>query len=110
MKAEPVCRINDVPLNSACGFEVVKNGTIINIIVVNWKNKFSLYKNHCPHTGVGLEWTPNNFFNRDNTYLQCSTHGALFRPDDGLCIAGPCAGKSLEKLPITIIKKSVYLK
>ncbi|MDH5435221.1 MAG: Rieske 2Fe-2S domain-containing protein [Gammaproteobacteria bacterium] len=110
MQIEPVCRIDDIPQNSACGFEVNNKGIVNNIIIVNWHNKFYIYKNHCPHTGVGLEWIPNQFFNGDNTYLQCSTHGALFRPEDGFCVAGPCAGKSLEKLPMTIIKKGVYLK
>ena len=109
MKTEPICRIDDIPQSSACGFEIISNEAPVNIVIVNWKNELFAYRNSCPHTGVTLEWIPNHFFNGDNTFLQCSTHGALFRPDDGFCVAGPCTGKSLEKLPITIIKKSVYL-
>jgi len=109
MKAEPICRVDDIPRNSACGFEINSNGILENIVIVNWSDEIIAYRNSCPHTGVTLEWIPNRFFNGENTFLQCNTHGALFRPDDGFCVAGPCVGKSLEKLPITIIEKSVYL-
>jgi nitrite reductase/ring-hydroxylating ferredoxin subunit len=27
-------------------------------------------------------------------------HGALFEPDSGFCIHGPCLGKSLTALPL----------
>jgi nitrite reductase/ring-hydroxylating ferredoxin subunit len=32
--------------------------------------------------------------------LVCSTHGARFRARDGLCVAGPCAGKSLHHVRV----------
>jgi nitrite reductase/ring-hydroxylating ferredoxin subunit len=109
MTTEPICSIDDIPQNSARGFEIISNEVLTNIVVVNWKSEFFAYRNSCPHTGVTLEWIPNRFFDGENTFLQCSTHGALFRPDDGFCVAGPCVGKSLDKLPITIDKKYVYL-
>ena len=34
----------------------------------------------------------------DNLFIQCSTHGALFKPGSGECIAGPCQGDSLAAL------------
>ena len=33
-------------------------------------------------------------------YLICSMHGARYRPDNGLCIAGPCQGASLHPVPV----------
>jgi nitrite reductase/ring-hydroxylating ferredoxin subunit len=32
----------------------------------------------------------------------CSTHGALFRVEDGVCLAGPCQGDRLEPYPIVV--------
>jgi len=32
--------------------------------------------------------------------LVCSTHGALFEPGTGYCVAGPCRGASLERLDV----------
>ncbi|MDO6444092.1 Rieske 2Fe-2S domain-containing protein [Marinobacter sp. 2_MG-2023] len=58
------------------------------------------YLNRCPHRGVELNWMPGRFMDTDNLFLQCSTHGALFKPGDGECIAGPCQGDTLTALDI----------
>lgn len=58
------------------------------------------YVNKCPHMGVELNWMPGRFMDIDNLFLQCSTHGALFKPDDGECIAGPCQGDALTALDL----------
>jgi nitrite reductase/ring-hydroxylating ferredoxin subunit len=58
------------------------------------------YLNICPHLGVELNWMPERFMDSDNLFIQCSTHGALFRPGDGECIAGPCQGDALTQLDL----------
>ncbi|WP_275667846.1 Rieske (2Fe-2S) protein [Marinobacter salexigens] len=58
------------------------------------------YLNRCPHMGVELNWKPGRFMDSDNLFLQCSTHGALFKPKDGECIAGPCQGDALTALDL----------
>lgn len=56
------------------------------------------YVNRCPHLGVELDWEPGEFFDEPRLYLVCSTHGAVFEPDTGLCVGGPCRGASLEAI------------
>jgi len=34
--------------------------------------------------------------------IVCATHGATFRPEDGYCIAGPCAGDRLEPVAVRV--------
>lgn len=58
------------------------------------------YLNRCPHMGIELNWMPGHFMDTNNLFLQCSTHGALFKPRDGECIAGPCQGDALTALNI----------
>ena len=58
------------------------------------------YVNRCPHAGTELDWQPGEFFEESGLYLMCSTHGALFEPSSGYCVAGPCRGASLEPLAI----------
>jgi nitrite reductase/ring-hydroxylating ferredoxin subunit len=58
------------------------------------------YVNRCPHAGTELDWQPGEFFEETGLYLMCSTHGALFEPSSGYCVAGPCRGASLEPLAI----------
>jgi len=67
------------------------------------------YVNVCPHAGTELDWQPGDFFEASGLYLACATHGALFEPSTGLCVAGPCRGASLQPLPIRERDGQVYL-
>lgn len=58
------------------------------------------YLNICPHLGIELNWMPGKFMDADNLFIQCSTHGALFKPGTGECIAGPCQGDALTALAV----------
>ncbi len=58
------------------------------------------YLNICPHLGIELNWMPGRFMDADNLFIQCSTHGALFKPGTGECIAGPCQGDALTMLEV----------
>jgi nitrite reductase/ring-hydroxylating ferredoxin subunit len=58
------------------------------------------FVNRCPHLGTELDWQPGEFFDFAGLYLVCSTHGALFEPGTGYCVAGPCRGASLERLDV----------
>lgn len=58
------------------------------------------YLNRCPHVGTPLDLWPNEFFTEDGRFLVCATHGALFDPATGACVAGPCAGDALTPLPV----------
>ncbi|KPQ27498.1 MAG: Ferredoxin subunit [Marinobacter excellens HL-55] len=58
------------------------------------------YLNLCPHLGVELNWMPGQFMDADNLFIQCATHGALFKPGTGECIAGPCQGDVLTALNV----------
>ena len=71
---------------AACGFAVRHRGAV------------HAYVNRCPHMGTELDWQPGEFFDVAGLYLVCATHGALFQPATGSCVAGPCRGASLEKL------------
>lgn len=58
------------------------------------------FVNRCPHQGTELDWLPGEFFEESRLYLICATHGALFQPRDGFCVAGPCRGASLQQLRV----------
>lgn len=79
------------------------------IFVVRQGKKVYGYWNRCAHQGTPLDWKPDHFFNLAKTHLQCATHGAEFRIEDGYCTAGPCKGKSLESIPLRIEEERVYL-
>jgi nitrite reductase/ring-hydroxylating ferredoxin subunit len=67
------------------------------------------YVNCCPHAGSELDWNPGEFFDETGLYLICSTHGALFDPYSGYCVAGPCKGASLQRVEICEREGKVFL-
>jgi nitrite reductase/ring-hydroxylating ferredoxin subunit len=96
----PLCRAGTVPEDDARGFRVDTPDGPCGIILVNSGGRLHAYLNRCPHTGVNLDWVPDRFLDGSLHYIQCATHGALFRMHDGFCILGPCAGRSLEAVPM----------
>jgi nitrite reductase/ring-hydroxylating ferredoxin subunit len=84
------------------GFEVVGPRGPMAVLAVAHGGAVHAYRNRCPHRGVPLDWMPDQFLNADGTLIQCATHGALFRIHDGLCVAGPCIGRSLQPLPVRL--------
>ncbi len=58
------------------------------------------YLNRCRHLPIPIDAGSREFLTHDRQHLLCGTHGALYRLDDGLCVAGPCRHLALESLPI----------
>ncbi len=71
------------------------------ILVANGENVVG-YVNRCPHARAPLDWVGGKFFDPSGKYLRCALHGALFRPEDGHCLSGPCAGDDLRAFPIEV--------
>jgi nitrite reductase/ring-hydroxylating ferredoxin subunit len=76
---------------------------------VRFGGKAWAYVNRCPHQGTELDWQPGEFFEESGLYLVCSTHGAIFQPQSGFCVAGPCRGASLEPLQLGEQEGQVFL-
>ncbi|WP_456413203.1 Rieske (2Fe-2S) protein [Thiolapillus sp.] len=110
MSGRVICRLDDLKDKSARGYDVaLDDGDVISLIVVRKGEAAFVYRNRCPHTGINLEWQPDQFFHPDGAFLQCATHGALFRPEDGYCVRGPCAGDRLERINARIVDGEVVV-
>ena len=59
--------------------------------------------NKCPHDGVNLDWERNQFFDPNGIRLMCGKHGALFELGTGQCLEGPCKGRGLTPVALTIL-------
>ena len=81
----------------------------VDIFILHSSQFFFAYLNKCPHTGVTLNWQPDQFFDIDNRFIQCSTHGALFQINDGYCVRGPCVGAKLQSLPLKIDANEIFV-
>lgn len=101
-RAFEVCRAADIPVGESRGFAVEVSGSRIDIFLVRTPSLIVAYRNSCPHTGGPLDWVPDQFLNAGGDLIQCATHGALFRIEDGFCIKGPCSGRCLTALPVEL--------
>lgn len=79
-----------------------------NGFVVRYNGRAHGYVNRCAHVPVPLDWQEGEFFDLTRHNLICATHGAQYEPDSGLCVLGPCRGKSLQKLEIEERNGQIY--
>ena len=104
-----LCRLDELVDPGSKGCRADPEGTVEEILVVRRNNRVFGYINRCPHTGGPLDWMPDQFLSIDKRHIQCATHAALFRLDDGICVAGPCAGDRLTPVPLQVETGNIYL-
>lgn len=106
-----VCSMSDIPSQRARGFELMKVEDGVekpfNLIVVRWGRQVFGYVNLCPHDGVKLDWERNQFLDPNGIRLMCGKHGALFELGTGVCIDGPCKGRSLTPVALSVIDNDI---
>lgn len=106
-----ICDLNELDTDhGAKGLELELEGQPLSLFLVRVDDQVYAYRNRCPHTGVELNWLPDQFLDLDRSFIQCATHDARFQIEDGLCVAGPCVGDSLEALEVEIRDARVYLR
>jgi nitrite reductase/ring-hydroxylating ferredoxin subunit len=97
-----LCALADLADPGSKGFAWRVGEALFAGFVVRRGDAVTGFVDRCPHAGTPLALTPDRFLTREGDLILCSTHGALFQPDDGLCVAGPCAGRALEPWPVTV--------
>jgi len=107
--AQHLCRADELAEGETKGFVFGEGLARIAVFVLRQSGAIHAYVNACPHQGTSPEIFPDRFFDVLERYLICRTHGALFRPEDGFCVAGPCAGKSLVPASIHVTDGTIWL-
>lgn len=100
-----LCAPNEVTEGQSRGFELAGE----KLFAVRKDGRLHAYRNRCPHRGIPLEWLPDQFLDSSASLIQCATHGALFLIDSGECVAGPCAGQSLETIAIHEDNQAIWV-
>jgi len=93
-----ICSVEAFPASNGFSFRIPVAKDDLDGFIIRWQDNWYAYLNRCPHTGVSLNWSADQFFDLDERFIQCGMHGALFEPSSGLCIHGPCLGDSLRTL------------
>ena len=102
-----ICPLADIPDPGALGFSPPGARFPDEWFLVRSGDSLHAYHNVCPHAGNFLNWKADAFLTQDKTLIMCSAHGALFDPTTGVCVAGPCPGRTLQRLPIAVEEEMV---
>ena len=97
-----LCELATLDDPGARGFVFQADGETFRGFVVRRGEVVAGYVDSCPHVGAPLALTPTGYLTRNGDHIICATHGALFRPDDGRCGAGPCVGRSLRPWAVAV--------
>ncbi|EFP65648.1 Rieske [2Fe-2S] domain [Ralstonia pickettii] len=81
-------------------FQVDVRGRLVSAFVVRYAGEAHGYLNQCAHVPMEMDWQEGQFFESSGLYLMCATHGAIYEPDTGRCVGGPCRGSHLSKLEV----------
>ena len=85
----------------ALGRFVRVNLTTRSVLVGRVAGAWRAYHNECRHRALPLDIGANSPMADDGEHLLCHQHGALYRPSDGMCVVGPCAGESLASVDVS---------
>ncbi|HEU4851834.1 MAG TPA: Rieske 2Fe-2S domain-containing protein [Telluria sp.] len=66
------------------------------------------YLNRCAHVPTELDWFKGEFFESSGMYIMCQTHGAIYTPETGVCVGGPCKGGHLKPISVEEDNNSIY--
>ena len=101
-------RLSDIPDRTARGYVADLGKVHRKVIVYRDGDDVRGFEDACPHMGVPLPWTPDDYLTEDGRYLRCANHGALFDLG-GKCVFGPCKGAQLPPLDLTVQRGDVWL-
>ncbi len=88
-----LCNAADLGNGSeAVPFDVVYGGQTCRAFAIRYQGRAHAFLNRCSHVAMEMDFQPNRFFDDSGQWLLCATHGAVYRPDTGECVEGPCRG------------------
>ena len=76
----------------AVSFDVLYQGRSCRAFAVRYNDRAHAYLNKCSHVPMEMDYQPDRFFDMTGHWLICATHGAMYQPETGVCLGGPCRG------------------
>ncbi|WP_374492232.1 Rieske (2Fe-2S) protein [Brachymonas sp.] len=88
-------------------FDVVHDGEECRAFAARFEGRVSAFLNRCTHVAMELDFQPNRIFDDSGQWLLCASHGAVYHPESGECMGGPCHG-GLVRLQVEEEDGQVY--
>jgi len=99
---EELAQLSDLPDGATRGLILAEGEWPVRAVLVRVGEDVHAYLNRCPHAGRPLNFLPDRFLTPDGELIQCVAHGAQFDKSTGECVAGPCVGDRLTRIPVVV--------
>lgn len=99
----PLCTLETIAEPGARNFVLQIREAYFHGFVVRRGGGVYGYVDRCPHAGFPLAQELDRYLTREGDLILCSWHGALFTPETGQCVGGPCAGARLKPWPVEVV-------
>ena len=109
LEGRVIARVEEMQPGAVKKFWLICQKYRVDAFLINYQGTFHAYVNRCRHMTTPLDFVRYQFFTEDGRHLVCLTHGALYKPDSGLCVEGPCKGLSLYRLPVLVDEGDVLV-
>jgi len=103
---EPGLRL--IPLNAvkdpgSAGLALPRpEGRLLRLFFVRHGALLRAFVDDCPHSRVPLDGGIKDWLTHDRSAILCRIHGAQFDLERGVCFMGPCPGRALLEVPVTL--------
>jgi nitrite reductase/ring-hydroxylating ferredoxin subunit len=103
-----IASVKELKQKGTLKFTFVHEGIHREAFLAHFQGEIRAYENVCRHLPLSLDYGNGRFFTPDGRHFVCQTHGAIYEPLTGECIAGPCVGASLKRLSIEIVEGEIW--
>jgi len=93
----PLCDLADIADPGSREFRFRQGEALFAGFVVRVGEAVFGYVDSCPHAGWPLGGLAGGHLTREGDLILCGAHGARFRREDGVCVTGPCVGRTLGR-------------
>ena len=105
----PLCRVDSIPIGECREKRYGEGDEALSILLYRSPLGVRAYVNKCPHFSLPLNARPGRFFLLAHEEIMCAYHCAIFRLQDGHCIAGPAEVLGLERVAVRTVDEQVIL-
>lgn len=99
--------IDLIPPDTARNFVVQLRAGRFHGFVVRRHDAVFGYVDRCPHMGLPLARTLDEYLTPAGDFVACGWHAALFEIETGTCVGGPCNGAGLTPWPVHVPDGSI---
>lgn len=110
LEEKVICRFDELQDPGCKEFHVGEGEWPFKGFLVRKGSEVFAYQNFCMHVGHPLNWRPDEFLTGDGDKIVCASHGALYEIESGVCVAGPCPGKTLRTVAVEVRNGDVVVK